>query len=170
MQLVGIPKEGKAICVDGLRYIGLLPTLQKFYIRCVGAPYARLSAAIPSTWTESRRKPSLVNTLGFSGGRSCEDIIGLARELYFYAHEWGETLWTVAFDILAAFDHIHHSDLLHCLVLSRPGVGAGSSGFEGTSVKRQQPKWRELSAVNQSLTFVVVCREVLVRPRTSTAS
>ena len=75
-----------------------------------------MSSAFLETYEHTRFGPSPVQTIGFAGGRSCEQIIVVVRELCFYSHEWGSPVLIASLDILAAFDHIDHGILLQALI------------------------------------------------------
>ena len=95
-----------------MRYISLLPVLQKFYTRA-------LQSAV---WRE--RKPHETNILGVEPGRSTAGITATLRQILGKAAEWGIGAFVASADVESAFDCIKHMDVER--VLLQKGVHPAS--------------------------------------------
>ena len=91
-----------------MRYISLLPVIQKFYIRAL------------QTAVRRERKPHETNILGYEPGRSTAGVTATLRKVLSKAAEWGVGAFVASADVEGAFDCIKHDDVERALL--RKGV------------------------------------------------
>ena len=103
--LTAIPKKSGKVFFRSMRYISLLPVIQKFYIRASQSVVRR------------ERKPHETNILGFQPGRST------AGE----AAEWSVGAFVASADVEGAFDGIKHDDVGKALLRRINLLGAPMS-------------------------------------------
>ena len=80
--LTAIPKKSGKVGFRSMRYISLLPVIQKFYIRALQSAVRR------------ERKPHETNILGYEPGRSTACVIATLRQVLSKVAEW-ELMWKV---------------------------------------------------------------------------
>ena len=74
--LTAIPKKSDKVGFRSMRYISLLPVIQKFYIRVL------------QTVVRRDRQPHETNILGYEPGRSIAGVIATLRQVLSKAAEW----------------------------------------------------------------------------------
>ena len=104
MILSAIPKKTDKVGLQSMRYISLLPVLQKFYIRALQSAVRR------------ERKPHETHILGFEPGRSTAGITATLRQIVGKAAEWGIGAFVASADVESAFDCIKHMDVQRALL------------------------------------------------------
>ena len=136
---VGIPKEKKHVnALDDLRWLGLAPVLQKWFMRSV-RPGLRC-----------RLQTSLVHTYGFKPGKSCADMLGLIRQTIHLSHVWGLELYIASQDVKTAFDAMDHDFLLTAML--RRGAGPGYTALLARELTNIEGIMR-IDGANPSLPF-----------------
>ena len=112
LAFIGIPKDKKtAELFEDLRWIGLTPTLQKWYLRSLR----------PGLRARIHRSP--VHTYGFKPHRSCSEILALVRQTIHLANVWGLPLYIAAQDVLTAFDAMDHDMCVESYIRRGSGFG-----------------------------------------------
>ena len=106
--LVAIPKKTDKVGFRAMRYISLLPVLQKLYVRALQAAVRR------------ERRPHESNILGFEPGRSTAGVTGTLRQVLSKGAEWRVGAYVASADVEGAFDGIWHQDITDALL--RKGV------------------------------------------------
>ena len=87
--LTAIPKKSDKVGFRSMRYISLLPVIQKFYIRALQSAVRR------------ERKPHETNILGYEPGRSTAGVTATLRQVLSKAAEcgvgllWPQLMWKV---------------------------------------------------------------------------
>ena len=83
--LTAIPKKSDKVGFRSMRYISLLPVIQKFYIRALQSAVRR------------ERKPHETNILGYEPGRSTAGVTATLRQVLSKAAEWAfvPLMWKV---------------------------------------------------------------------------
>ena len=106
------PKKSDKVGFRAMRYITLLPVLQKF--------------CIPALQTAMRResKPHETNILGYEPGRSTAGVTGTLRQAFSKAAERGVDAFVASADVEGAFDCIRHEDVEKALL--QKGVHPGA--------------------------------------------
>ena len=89
--LTAIPKKSDKVGFRSMRYISLLPVIQKFYIRAL------------QTGVRREREPHETNILGYEPAT--------LREVLSKAAEWGLGAFVASGDVEGAFDCIKHDDV-----------------------------------------------------------
>ena len=102
--LTAIPKKTDKSGLQSMRYISLLPVLQKFYIRAL------------QTAVRRERKPHETNILGYEPGRSTAGVTATLRQILEKATEWGVGAFVASADVEGAFDCIRHMDIERALL------------------------------------------------------
>ena len=102
--LSAIPKKTDKVGLQSMRYISLLPVLQKFYIRTL------------QTAVRRERKPQETHILGYEPGRSTAGITAILRQILVKAAEWGIGAFIASADVESAFDCIKHMDVERALL------------------------------------------------------
>ena len=102
--LTAIPKKTDKVGLQSMRYISLLPVLQKFYIRAL------------QTAVKRERRPNETNILGYEPGRSTAGITATLRQILGKAAEWGIGAFVASADVEGAFDCIRHMDIERALL------------------------------------------------------
>ena len=87
-----------------MRYISLLPVIQKFYIRALQSAVRR------------ERKPHETNILANEPGRSTAGVTATLRQVLSKAAEWGVGAFVASADVEGAFDGIKHDDVEKALL------------------------------------------------------
>ena len=87
-----------------MRYISLLPVIQKFYIRA------------SKTAVRRERKPHETNLLGYEPGRSTAGVTATLRQVLGKAAEWSVGAFVASADVEGAFDCIKHDDVERALL------------------------------------------------------
>ena len=105
--LTAIPKKSDKVGFRLMRYISLLPVLQKFYIRAL------------QTAVRHDRKPNETNILGYEPGRSTADVKATLRQVLRKAAEWGVAAFVASADVDGAFDCVRHDDIEKALLQKR---------------------------------------------------
>ena len=90
--LTAIPKKSDKVGFRSMRYISLLPVIQKFYIRAL------------QTAVRREREPHETNILGHEPGRSTAGITATLRQVLSKAAEWGVGAFVASADVEGAFD------------------------------------------------------------------
>ena len=96
--LTAIPKKSDKVGFRSMRFISLLPVIQKFYIRALQSAVRR------------ERKPHETNILGCEPGRSTAGVTATLRQVLSKAGEWGVGAFVASADVEGAFDGIKHDD------------------------------------------------------------
>ena len=104
--LTAIQKKTDKVGLQSMRYISLLPVLQKFYILALQTAIRR------------QRKPHETNILGYEPGRSTAGITATLRQILGMATEWGLGAFVASADVEGAFDCIKHMDV-ECALLQK---------------------------------------------------
>ena len=102
--MAAIPKKSDKVGFRAMRYISLLPVLQKLYIRAI------------QTAARRERKPHQTNILGFEPRRSTAGVTGTLRQVLSKAAEWGVGALVASADVEGAFDGIRHDDIAQALL------------------------------------------------------
>ena len=89
--LTAIPKKSDKVGFRSMRYISLLPVIQKFYIRAL------------QTAVRRARKPHETNILGYEPGRSTAGVTATLRQVLSKAAEWGVGAFVASADVEGAF-------------------------------------------------------------------
>ena len=87
-----------------MRYISLLPVIQKFYIRALQSAVRR------------ERKPHDTNILVYEPGRSTAGVTATLRQVLSKAAEWGVGAFVASADVEGAFGGIKHDDVEKALL------------------------------------------------------
>ena len=102
--LTAIPKKSDKVGFHSMRYISLLPVIQKFYIR------------VSQTAVRRERKPHETNILGYESGRSTAGVTATLRQVLGKAAEWGVGASVAPADVEGASDCIKHDDVERALL------------------------------------------------------
>ena len=102
--LTAIPKKSDKVGFRSMRYISLLPVIQKLYIRALQSAVRR------------ERKPHETNILGYEPGRSTAGVTATLRQVLSKAAEWGVGAFVASADVEGAFDGIKHDDVAKALL------------------------------------------------------
>ena len=102
--MTAIPKKSDKVGFRSMRYISLLPVIQKFYIRALQSAVRR------------ERKPHETNILGYESGRSTAGVTATLRQVLGKAAEWGVGAFVASADVEGAFDGIKHDDVAKALL------------------------------------------------------
>ena len=102
--LTAIPKKSDKVGFRSMRYISLLPVIQKFYIRALQSAVRR------------ERKPHETNILGYEPGRSTAGVTATLRQVLSKAAEWGVGAFVASAGVEGAFDGIKHDDVEKALL------------------------------------------------------
>ena len=102
--LTAIPKKSDKVGFRSMRYISLLPVIQKFYIRALQSAVRR------------ERKPHETNILGYEPGRSTAGVTATVRQVLSKAAEWRVGAFVASADVEGAFDGIKHDDVAKALL------------------------------------------------------
>ena len=86
--LTAIPKKSEKVGFRSVRYISLLPVIQKFYIRALQSAVRR------------ERKPDETNILGYEPGRSTAGVTATLRQVLNKAAEWGVGAFVASADVM----------------------------------------------------------------------
>ena len=97
--LTTLPKKSDKVGFRSMRYISLLPVVQKFYIRALQSAVRR------------EGKPHETNILGYEPGRSTAGVTATLRQVLSKAAEWGVGAFVASADVEGAFDGIKHDDV-----------------------------------------------------------
>ena len=97
--LTAIPKKSDKVGFRSMRYISLLPVIQKFKIRAL------------QTAVRRERRPHETNILGNEPGRSTAGVTATLRQVFGKAAEWGVGAFVASADVEGAFDCIKHDDV-----------------------------------------------------------
>ena len=87
-----IPKKSDKVGFRSMRYISLLPVIQKFYIRAL------------QTAVRRERKPHETNILGYEPGRSIAGVTATLRQVLSKAAESCVGAFVASADVEGAFD------------------------------------------------------------------
>ena len=88
--LTAIPKKSDKVGFRSMRYISLLPVIQKFYIRALQSAVRR------------ERKPHETNILGYEPGRSTAGATATLRQVLSKAAEWSVGAFVASADVEGA--------------------------------------------------------------------
>ena len=102
--LTALPKNSDKVGFRSMRYISLLPVIQKFYIRALQSAVRR------------ERKPHETNILGYEPGRSNAGVTATLRQVLSKAAEWCVGAYVASADVEGAFDGIKHDDVEKALL------------------------------------------------------
>ena len=102
--LTAIPKKSDKVGFRSMRYISLLPVIQKFYIRALQSAVRR------------ERKPHETNILGYEPGRSTAGVTATLRQVLSKAAELGVGAFVASANVEGAFDGIKHGDVAKALL------------------------------------------------------
>ena len=110
--LPAIPKNSDKVGFRAMRYISLLPVLQKFYIRALQTAVTR------------KRKPYETNILGYEPGGSTAGVADTLRQVLSNAAEWRVGVFLASADVDGSFDCIRHEDVEKALLQKSVRCGA----------------------------------------------
>ena len=104
VQLAGIPKEAGAERLDDQRWIALVSTLLKWFLR------------IPVSFLQSPQRVAQrpVATVGFTRHQSTAIVVASVRWAFTMAWSWGRPLVVVSLDIYKLFDNIDRRLVHEC--------------------------------------------------------
>lgn len=103
IDLTGIPKVRRPLCIGDFRFIAKTPTLQKWYLKCV------LDVAAQSLL------PSPLHVYGFRRGCCSGLVTELLRQCLHLAAQWAKPVYVMSLDIGTAFDDMRHGEMAKAL-------------------------------------------------------
>ena len=102
--MTSIPKKTDKVGLKSMRYISLLPVIQKFYNRAL------------QTAVKREKRTHETNILGYEPGRSTAGITATLRQILGKATEWSIGAFVASADVEGAFDCIEHVDIERALL------------------------------------------------------
>ena len=104
IDLTGIPKLRRPMCIGDFRFIAKTPTLQKWYLKCI------LHVAMQSL------PPSPLHVYGFRRGCCTGLVTELLRQSLHLAAQWAKPVYLMSLDIATAFDDMRHGQMAKSLI------------------------------------------------------
>ena len=132
-----------------MRYISLLPVIQKFYIRAL------------QTAVKRERKPHETNILGYEPGRPTAGITATLRHMLGKATEWSVGAFVASADVESAFNCIKHMDVERALLQKAVHPASICACSENLVISKVELSYREPQCRLPFRMFVVLGKEVL---------